>query len=355
MATPSVTYPDLAISGCATVSSAGWTVEELAAAVLAQREIEIEQLPRKDSEKTYPVRRVPKAAPDPRFRHPRLRRTSPITKFAVHAALDALGEERVELAQAGDLRVGVIFTLMNGCVNFTNRFFGEVLENPATASPILFPETVYNAPASHLSSLLGSRAINYTLMGDTAQFLGAFDVADLWLSSDQADCVVIVGTEESDWLTAGAFGLFHPKLPSSEGAGAVCLTKKNAPEAKVSVDALTRPLAIFNWKDRETHATNTAAALFPLLPENDSTLLVDGRIGDARHDRAETDAWAPEINGNITALSPLKTIGHPLGAANAIQTALAAHLVISGKTDHAIATATGHNQQVLAALFSSPS
>ncbi len=352
MVIPNITTTDLTIAGAAAVSAAGWNISDLAEAVASQIELPVDQLPRKDSEESFPVRRVPKAAPDPRFRHPRLRRTSPVTRFAIHAALDALGEERVELARAGELRIGVIFTLMNGCVNFTNRFFGEVLADPSTASPILFPETVFNAPASHLSSFLGSRAINYTLMGDTAQFLGAFDIASLWLYTDQADCVVIVGTEESDWLTAGAFSRFHPSIPSSEGAGAVCLTKSNTSEPCAKVSALTKPLSIFDWANRAPHAIATAAALRPHLPTNGTTTIIDGRIGDTRHDRAETDAWAPEIAAGITTISPLKIIGHPLGGANAIQTALAAHLVLTGKTDHAITTATGHNQQVLAALFS---
>lgn len=352
MLPPAFTTPDLTITGAAAVSAAGWNISDLAEAVSSQAELPIDQLPRADSDQTFPVRRVPKADPDPRFRHPRLRRTSPVTRFAIHAALDALGEERVEQAQAGELRVGVIFTLMNGCVNFTNRFFSEVLADPSTASPILFPETVFNAPASHLSSFLGSRAINYTLMGDTAQFLAAFDVASLWLDADQADCVVIVGTEEVDWLTAGAFHRFHPSVPSSEGAGAVCLVKSTPNEAAAKVTALTRPLSIFDWTERESHAAATAAALRPHLPTTGTTTIIDGRIGDARHDRAETTAWAPEQVAGIKFISPLKTIGHPLGGANAIQTALAAHLVITGQTDHAIITATGHNQQVLGALLS---
>ena len=40
-------------------------------------------------------------------------------------------------------------------IRYSERFFGEVLENPATASPMLFPETVMNAPASHMAAYLG--------------------------------------------------------------------------------------------------------------------------------------------------------------------------------------------------------
>ena len=132
----------------------------------------------------------------------------------------------------------------------------------------------------------------------------------------------------------------------------MCLTKSAANGAAAKVTTLTHPLSIFNWAEREPHAAATATALRPHLPTTGTTTIIDGRIGDARHDQAETAAWAPEQAAGIKFISPLKTIGHPLGGANAIQTALAAHLVITGKTNHAIATATGHNQQVLAALFS---
>src|SRR3712207_7831863 len=39
----------------------------------------------------------------------------------------------------------------NGGVIYTKRFYHEVVESGAeAASPLLFPETVFNAPASHL-------------------------------------------------------------------------------------------------------------------------------------------------------------------------------------------------------------
>ncbi len=54
---------------------------------------------------------------------------------------------------------------------YSRRFYEEVLRDPATASPLIFPETVFNAPASHLAAFLGTTAINYTLVGDEGTFL----------------------------------------------------------------------------------------------------------------------------------------------------------------------------------------
>ena len=123
------------------------------------------------------------------LKHPRLRRVSPISKFAVAASLEALGEHRVASIKDGSLKVGVIFSILNGCVNYSRRFYTEALADPKTASPILFPETVFNAPSSHLSALLGTAEINYTLIGDHAGFLPAIKIAKQWLEEGRVDGV----------------------------------------------------------------------------------------------------------------------------------------------------------------------
>ena len=70
---------------------------------------------------------------------------------------------------------------MSGSVNYSRRFYDETLKDPATASPLVFPETVFNAPASHLAALLGTTAINYTLVGDPGTFLQGIALAADWL------------------------------------------------------------------------------------------------------------------------------------------------------------------------------
>ena len=147
----------ISITGTGAVSPAGWGVAALMTALTSGEKIATSMLERSVGETTFqtPVLRVPaEGATTPKFA--RLRRTSPISKFAAAAVAEALGDARLAEITAGRLRVGVIFTLTNGCVNYSNRFFGEALADPAFASPILFPETVFNAPSSHLSALIGN-------------------------------------------------------------------------------------------------------------------------------------------------------------------------------------------------------
>ena len=214
---------DLVVHGLGAVSPAGWGVEAMRQAVLGAQPLPTQAVPRPGWAQPLRVRRVPLPSPRPAFlAHPRLRRTSPITHFVVAAALEALGDD-LEPVQSGALRLGVLFTTMIGCVHYSRRFFDETLKDPTTASPLVFPETVFNAPASHLAAFLGTRAINCTLVGDPGTFLQGVATAADWLLQDRVDGCLVIGAEEADWLVADAYRLFSRQVVLSEGAGALYL------------------------------------------------------------------------------------------------------------------------------------
>jgi 3-oxoacyl-(acyl-carrier-protein) synthase len=108
-----------------------------------------------------------------------------------------------------------------------------------SASPLLFPETVFNAPASHLAAILGITGTTYTLVGDGAVCLLAIRMAEDLMANEALDYCLIVGTEEVDWLLCDAYRRWRllrsapPIEPFgqqrgmilSEGAGAVLLAR----------------------------------------------------------------------------------------------------------------------------------
>ena len=98
--------------------------------------------------------------------------------------------------------------MLAGLVTYSRRFYEEVLRDPATASPLIFPETVFNAPASHLAAYLGSTAPNCTLVGDDGMFLQGLALAAQWLMEDEIDGCVVIGAEELDWLVPTRYGSF---------------------------------------------------------------------------------------------------------------------------------------------------
>jgi len=172
--------------------------------------------------------------------HARLRRTSPIAQYAVAAALEAIGSDAAAHAN-GSHRLGIIYCAMTGCVKYSQRFYDETLREPSTASPLIFPETVFNAPASHLGAVLGATAINYTLVGDPGTFLQGLALAADWLLAGRVERCVVIGAEELDWLVAEAFCLFERRVIMSEGAGALYLAREAGEEGALELHAITEP------------------------------------------------------------------------------------------------------------------
>jgi len=336
----------LCVSGLGAVSPAGWGVDALRDAVRAGVPLPYEEIRRAPGAPRQRVCRVPRpAAPPEHARMPRLRRTSPIAGFAVAAAREALGPGREASIRSGALRAGVVFVMLNGCVNFSRRFYGEVLANPAMASPLIFPETVFNAPSSHLAALLGAGEANYTLVGDTAQFPAALDLASLWLEADEVDGVLLVAAEEADWLSAEAAALFDRGAVVGEGAGALYLEKSAWPRVLVN-----SPFGIGPDRSRAAAATGVRSAWrAALTPDEAGMLLCDGLTGAVRADRAEAAAFA---DWSGPRLSPGRVLGDGLGVRTAWQCVLAAAAV--GEGVPSFVSAIGTNQQALGVLFSGP-
>ena len=113
------------IRGIGAVSPAGWDVSVLSDAVGRAEPLPKKELPRPGWKKPLQIRSVPLPSPRPSFMtHPRMRRTSPITQFAVAAALEALGEDAPAVSNSS-LRLGIVLCVMSGCVNYSRRFFDE--------------------------------------------------------------------------------------------------------------------------------------------------------------------------------------------------------------------------------------
>src|SRR5437588_12831274 len=196
--------------------------------------------------RTHSVFRVPAEATAQAPAHPRLRRSSAISRFAVVAGLAALEDAKLKLDAETAARTALIFAVSNGGVIYTKKFYHEIVESGArAASPLLFPETVFNAPASHLAAILGISGASYTLVGDGAVGILALKMAEDLMLSETFDHCLVVGAEESDWLLCDAYRrwrLFRsePRLEPfqrpprgmilSEGAGAVLLGRNGPME-----------------------------------------------------------------------------------------------------------------------------
>jgi hypothetical protein len=281
--------------------------------------------------------------------HPRLRRTSPIAQHAVAAALEALGTDAAnDVAQ----RLGIVLCVMSGCVNYSRRFYDEALKDPATASPLVFPETVFNAPASHLAAVLGATAINYTLVGDPGAFLQGVALAADWLLAGRVNGCLVIAAEEIDWLSTEAFALFDRQVVLSEGAAALYLRREAAspegfrgPQPAIRLAAVSQPYLFFDEQSRARAAERAKAELGPGSPDH---LLCDGLQSAPRTDRAEARAWRDWPGAR---LSPKLILGEGLMAGAAWQCVSAFDSLRAGEHSAASISVVGCNQQAIAAQF----
>lgn len=230
----------LAIAGMGWVTPLGSGVDSVWEQLLHGHEASATTISEEFGDRSYSAFRVPESAMAG-FAHPRLRRASVISRFAAAAGLDALRTAGVELGSQNAERTALIFAISNGGVIYTKRFYGDIVNAGAqSASPLLFPETVFNAPASHLAAILGITGATYTLVGDGAVGLAAIKMAEDLMANEAFDHCLVVGTEEVDWLLCDAywrwrllrsappiepFGEQQRGMILSEGAGAILLSR----------------------------------------------------------------------------------------------------------------------------------
>jgi hypothetical protein len=346
---------DIFICGTGVVSPAGWGMQPFREAIARGTGLPTKELPRPGHTPLH-VRQVPPPNPRPPFlAHARLRRTSPIAHFAVSAALEALGADAAKVT-SGALRLGIIYCTLTGCVNYSRRFYDEVLKEPSTASPLVFPETVYNSPASHLAALIGTTGINYTLVGDPGTFLQGVALAADWLTDNRVDGCLVIAAEEMDWLTAGAVNLFQRSANFSDGAGALYLRSNRREEAhidSVQLKAVTNSHLYANRTGRaksirvaREEMRGAFAGGTPAVPGRE--LLCDGLQGVPRFDRDEQTAWRDWSGDRVS----VKTIlGEALMASAAWQCAAAVDGVARKQYVAAHVSVPGTNQQAIAARF----
>lgn len=333
------------VAGLGAVSPAGWTVAEMREAVERGEPLPSQPLEQRH-DKSLLARLVPNPATRPQFlSHPRLRRASAITHYTASAALEASAAFRKACPQG---RLGLIVCMQSGCVQYSCRFYDEALKNPATASPLLFPETVYAAPASHTAALLENVALVNSLVGDPSAFLQGVSLAVQWLAEEKVDACLVIGAEETNWITADA--LWHLDRSSSlgAGAGALCLSRELEPSIGVELKAITDAFPYSAKTSRTLAARRMREQLLNGSSNCDGELLCDGLGNSLRTNAPEISAWRDWTGPR---LSPKRILGEGLMAAAAWQCVIACAVVANGHVSAANVSLVGFHQQAIGARF----
>jgi len=256
---------DLAVIGQGAVSPAGVGLD----ALLHRKPVPIPVAALGQPNEPWPVLRVD--LKDPAFarwqREARLRRASSMTFFLIEAAEQALAG----ISPADRAETGLIVAFSAGCLSYSRRFF-EGIVTQGTASPALFPETVFNSPVSHVASVLGLNGAAYALCGDETAWVVALQTASIWLQRERVRQVLVMGAEEFDpivldayrsarWLRRRNSG--HGFL-ASEGAAGILVRRAGPEDARVITTA--RDGFIYRTKKEAADAAKC------LLSESDPAL-----------------------------------------------------------------------------------
>jgi hypothetical protein len=330
------------INGWGAVSPAGWGVKPLVAAVTRGEPLPGRALPCPSAVEPLIARMIPVITPPPAYLlHPRLRRASAISRFTVAAAQEALGTEPTH--GGGRRRMGIILGVQAGAITYSERFFAEVVQDPATASPMLFPETVFNAPISHLAAWLGGATATFALIGDKTAFIQALAVGAGWLVTDRVDECLVIGAEEAHWPIADAARLFDRAMVCGEGAGALHLSRQASTPKAVRLECITDAHLHAGHPDRGPAARRMRGQL---PADAVDELLVDSCGGAGRSDRAELEVWRswPGLRS-----SPRAVLGEALSAGTAWQCVLACETLAAGRAHAANVSVVGFNQCAIGA------
>jgi 3-oxoacyl-(acyl-carrier-protein) synthase len=300
----------------------------------------------------YPVFRVPAAALTQAPAHPRLRRSSAISRFAAVAGLAALADAKVKLDEQTAARTALVFAVSNGGVIYTKRFYHDIVESGAqAASPLLFPETVFNAPASHLAAILGIAGASYTLVGDGAVGTLALKMAEDLLAGEALDYCLVVGAEEADWLLCDAYRKWRLLRSSppiepfqepprgmilSEGAGAILLGRSG----RVQVEKIAAGTNFRTQREAGACVEKVFSELC-VTPPDFVAASANGTFIDGA-ERAAISMHCPDAK----VYSIKGALGESVGASSFWQTIYAARSLGREGPGTAVVSTCGLNQQV---------
>jgi hypothetical protein len=274
-----------------------------------------------------------------------LRRADLIGQYVVASAMEALGDDH-RVIQEGKIRLGVVVSTMAGCVIYSRRYYEEVLRDPALASPMVFPETVFNAPASHLAAILGSTGPSFSLVGDNGTFLQGLALAAQWLEDGEVDGCLVVGAEETDWVVADAARLFDRTVVQSAGAGALYLRRKaGAGPRDVELERITDSHLFITQQGPKAAAQQMRAQL---PKQMECSVLFESTQDLRRLDGPEREAWSDWSGPRI---APKKVLGEAFAASAAWQCVAACDALWAGEYDSALVSVVGVNQQAIGAQF----
>ncbi|MEI6280069.1 MAG: beta-ketoacyl synthase N-terminal-like domain-containing protein [Verrucomicrobiae bacterium] len=336
---------NIAILGIGCVNPLGRDWNTVRANLAAGRRPESVLLPGPPGHPAHPAYCVP--APFD-FVHPRLRRSSAISHFACTAASAAV-------ARSGPLPAGttaLVFAATDGAVVYTRRFYEEVVKS-GCGSPLLFPETVYNAPASHVAAMFGIDGPVLTMVSDATAGTDALATAAELIRSGEAGRCLVVASEEADWILCDGSRRWGLSSTGSESRrrgllseGAVALVVGAASPGDIVLETVHRGLGIARNSSRRERLEKMFFELAGGTPPEAAVLSSSGAFGG----NAEEAALVKLFPG-IRLDAPNKLAGEAFAVSTLLQCAWAWQEIRDGRAGRVLVSALGWNGQAGGAVL----
>lgn len=340
------------IAGIGCVTPLGATPKEVWESVSNGQSVEPVPMANPETSRNHVGASVPSSLTAEVSRESRLRRSSAISLFAATAAKRAMENSGIAWTSEMKARLAIVFGVSSGGVQYTRRFYEQVIKQGANvASPMLFPETVYNAPASHVAAMLQVDGATYTLVGDGTVGLQALAFGAELLAIGDADYVLVVAAEELDWILLEAHRDWRlttdgkcPGALLAEGAAAVLITREHG---LLTVDVG----AGYSFTGRKEAGTAMSDAIAEVVDGEPMDFFLNG----------DNDTWVDEVIESAvleqcpnlgSTISPKKQLGESLGSGALLQVVLAAEALTATESHRALVAALGWNQQAAAAVVS---
>ena len=195
--------PAIVITGIGVASPAGFGSDALWDALIAKRPcFSPARLPNGDEARVYaPVNDIDAFLNDRRWR-----RAAEISKFAIAAIKLALDDAGLDPAAWDANRAGLVTAVTHGAIKFTIEFHESLIkEGPAAVSPMVFSDSVLNAPAGNASIAFNVRGGAHTVIGDLGAGMLSVSTAIKTMRCTGLKVCLAGATEEHDTIVSDVY------------------------------------------------------------------------------------------------------------------------------------------------------
>jgi 3-oxoacyl-[acyl-carrier-protein] synthase II len=187
----------------------------------------------------------------------KIRRLDRASQFAIAASKLALADAQFTVTQENSSRVGVVLGSGFCGLSSSEEFHrAQVLEGFLDLNPMLFPNTVPNAPSSYASIELGIQGVNSTLVQSFCTAEAAIFFACEQLRKGKADLILTGGVDELSELLFRGFSDLR-LLATDQGYG-----EKSCPYDKMRNGVVLGEGAGLLVVENEAHARSREARIY---------------------------------------------------------------------------------------------